>query len=163
MTSALGSRPASGSSERRFPSKDFSTESLPTRVGHLCQGQGWFNSLYFSSPLISYLANNCFWFIFGQDTDEYKYVGSELKHLVDQMKTLMSERKQKQAEKASHHRRSRSNQNGYNRYDDFVFSEIHAERRCHSNLLKIEKYKYMHKVWDLVRFVVDNILMIYSF
>lgn len=69
-------------------------------------------------------------FFFGQDTDEYKYVGSELKHLVDQMKTLMSERKQKQAEKASHHRRSRSNQNGYNRYDDLVFSEIRAERRC---------------------------------
>lgn len=85
-------------------------------------------------------------FFFEQDTDEYKYVGSELKHLVDQMKTLMSERKQKQAEKASHHRRSRSNQNGYNRYDDFVFSEIHAERRCHSNLLKIEKYKYIYKV-----------------
>lgn len=71
-------------------------------------------------------------FFLGQDTDEYKYVGSELKHLVDQMKTLMSERKQKQAEKASHHRRSRSNQNGYNRYDDLVFSEIRAERRCFS-------------------------------
>lgn len=54
-------------------------------------------------------------------------MGSELKHLVDQMKTLMSERKQKQAEKASHHRRSRSAQNGYNRYDDLAFSEIQGE------------------------------------
>lgn len=61
MTSALGSRPASGSSERRFPSKDFSTESLPTRVGHLCQGQ---DSLYFSSPLIFFLLITVYDFFF---------------------------------------------------------------------------------------------------
>nr|XP_034303301.1 coiled-coil domain-containing protein 158-like isoform X7 [Crassostrea gigas] len=101
MTSALGSRPASGSSERRFPSKDFSTESLPTR-----------------------------------DTDEYKYVGSELKHLVDQMKTLMSERKQKQAEKASHHRRSRSNQNGYNSSESLSDTEYHSDVELERSYLR---------------------------
>eukprot|EP00105_Crassostrea_gigas_P045028 XP_019929176.1 PREDICTED: coiled-coil domain-containing protein 158-like [Crassostrea gigas] len=101
MTSALGSRPASGSSERRFPSKDFSTESLPTR-----------------------------------DTDEYKYVGSELKHLVDQMKTLMSERKQKQAEKASHHRRARSNQNGYNSSESLSDTEYHSDVELERSYLR---------------------------
>ncbi|XP_022320777.2 uncharacterized protein LOC111122998 isoform X3 [Crassostrea virginica] len=66
-----------------------------------------------------------------RDTDEYKYVGSELKHLVDQMKSLMSERKQKQAEKASHHRRSRSAQNGYNSCessDTEYHSDVELER-----------------------------------
>lgn len=104
MASDQGSRPGILNSERRFPSK----ELVPSRVGNPGQ-EGKKQSLSVVLNVQCVFVSNF------QDTDEYKYVGSELKHLVDQMKSLMSERKQKQAEKASHHRRSRSAQNGYNR------------------------------------------------
>ncbi|XP_061189078.1 coiled-coil domain-containing protein 158-like isoform X2 [Saccostrea echinata] len=101
LKSDMGSRPSSLNSERRFPNKEFSVESVPTR-----------------------------------DTDEYKYVGSELKHLVDQMKSLMADRKQKQAEKASHHRRSRSAQNAYDSSKSSSDTEYHSDVELERSYLR---------------------------
>lgn len=45
----------------------------------------------------------------------------------------------------------------------FFLKYVLKEGVCYFNFLKIEKYKYIYKVWDFVRFVVDNILIIYLF
>ncbi|XP_056011358.1 coiled-coil domain-containing protein 158-like isoform X2 [Ostrea edulis] len=101
VTSDMASRLGSLHSDRRYPAKDASVESVPTR-----------------------------------DTDEYKYVGSELKHLVDQMKSLMTDRKQKQAEKASHHRRSRSAQTGCNSTGSSSDTEYHSDVELERSYLR---------------------------
>ncbi|KAK3100547.1 hypothetical protein FSP39_021619 [Pinctada imbricata] len=67
-----------------------------------------------------------------RDTDDYKYVGSELKNLLNEMKSLMADKKQKQAHKASHHRRSRTQEHrpisSYSSSETEYHSDVELER-----------------------------------